>query len=40
METQKKEKTKLNWTTSKVLSFLIFIAGVVLSIWFKDKEPF
>lgn len=31
---------KLTWTTSKILSFGIFVAGVALSIWFKDKEPF
>ena len=40
METEKKDKTRLNWTTSKILSFCIFVAGVGLSIFFKDKEPF
>lgn len=34
------KKTKLVWTTSKILSFLIFTAGVILSLVFSDKEPF
>lgn len=31
---------KLNWTTSKILSFLIFFGGLGLSIFLEDKDPF
>lgn len=31
---------KLNWTTSKILSFLIFGSGCVISFYLKDKDPF
>lgn len=31
---------KLTWTTSKILSFLIFGAGCIMAIYLKEKEPF
>lgn len=33
-------KWNLNITTSKLLSYLILFAGIGISIYLKDKQPF